>query len=72
MVVCIVAKSMLLIIFSVPVDSLNTTDNGMCLSVPETVCCAIGRIMVVSCVPLCFVLVLRLRLDVCDRLSFAF
>ena len=72
MVACIGANYMFSIIFSVPVDSQNTTDNGMCLSASETVCCTIGRIMAVSCVALCFVLVLRLWLDVYDRLSLAF
>ena len=42
MVACIGAEYALLIIFSVPVDSLNMTDNGMSLLTSDTVCCVIG------------------------------
>ena len=58
------ATCALLIIFSVPVDSLNMTDNGMCLSASVSVCCVIGQIMALSSGLLCFVLVLGLRLDI--------
>ena len=68
-VACIVAEYALLIIFSVPVDSLNTTGNGMCLSASDTVCCVIGQIMALSSGLLCFVLVLGLRLDIFDCFS---
>ena len=64
MVAFIGATCALLIIFSVPVDSLNMTDNGMCLLASVSVCCVIGQLMVLSYGPLCFVLGLGLRLDI--------